>query len=196
MVVAPGLRATAPAALHPRAFAAPAALAEQAGQLAAILDDVRPQVVVGYDPTGGYGHPDHVRAHQITMAAGRECPSVRKLYWALASREAVAAGLARLAGADRHPPWREPEPDELRGAPQEEITTRIDVRAQLPAKLAALRAHATQLTVWTEGPQPAFALTNEVTQPVLGEECYRLVLGGEPGRDPADEADLFDGIPW
>jgi hypothetical protein len=35
-----------------------------------------------------------------------------------------------------------------------------------------------------------------VTQPVLGEECYRLVLGGEPGRDPADEADLFDGIPW
>jgi N-acetyl-1-D-myo-inositol-2-amino-2-deoxy-alpha-D-glucopyranoside deacetylase len=196
MVVAPGLRATAPAALHPRAFAAPAALAEQAEQLAAILDDARPQVVVGYDPTGGYGHPDHVRAHQITMAAARECPSVRKLYWVLASREAIAAGLARLAEADRRPPWRRPAPDELRGAAEEEITTRIDVRAQLPAKLAALRAHATQLSVWTDGPHPAFALTNEVTQPVLGEECYRLVVGGDAGRGSAGEADLFDGIQW
>ncbi|MGA9311937.1 MAG: PIG-L family deacetylase, partial [Pseudonocardiaceae bacterium] len=62
MVAQPGARATAPADLHPRAFAA-GRLDEQVDALVEVLEAVRPQVVVSYGPDGGYGHPDHVRAH-------------------------------------------------------------------------------------------------------------------------------------
>uniref|UniRef100_UPI000A3A67D7 N-acetyl-1-D-myo-inositol-2-amino-2-deoxy-alpha- D-glucopyranoside deacetylase n=1 Tax=Amycolatopsis kentuckyensis TaxID=218823 RepID=UPI000A3A67D7 len=57
-----------PSASHPRAFTGGSA-DEQAAQLAELIDEVRPQVVVTYDAFGGYGHPDHIRAHDITMAA-------------------------------------------------------------------------------------------------------------------------------
>ena len=42
---------------------------EAVGELVAIIREQRPHVVVTYDPNGGYGHPDHVRTHTVTMAA-------------------------------------------------------------------------------------------------------------------------------
>lgn len=196
MVVVPGGRAAAPPpdTLHPRAFSAPEARDEQARALAKIMAEVRPQVVIGYDPSGGYGHPDHVRAHEIAMTAAAEATSVRKVYWTVAPRGAVTDGLAALAGAtERGLPWRLAEPDELAPVPDDVVTTRLDVSAVLGAKLAALRAHATQLGVWQRGGQRAFALTNEVAMPVLDSEYFTLV--GAPGAaGPVPEADLFDGI--
>jgi N-acetyl-1-D-myo-inositol-2-amino-2-deoxy-alpha-D-glucopyranoside deacetylase len=194
MVVAEGARAAAPPLdqLHPRAFTHEHGRAAQVDMLVAIMDEVRPQVVVGYDPGGGYGHPDHVRAHEITMAAARRSPSVRKVYWTVASRSDVVAGLGQLSGAVGDGlPWRLGRPEELPSVPDDEVTTRLDVRAQLPAKLAALRAHATQLTVWQGGDRTAYALANEIAQPVLAEECYTLVGTADPVRG---ETDLFDGI--
>jgi N-acetyl-1-D-myo-inositol-2-amino-2-deoxy-alpha-D-glucopyranoside deacetylase len=201
MVVVPGGRAAAPPPdeLHPRAFSAPAARDEQVEALAKIMAEVQPRVVVGYDPNGGYGHPDHVRAHEITMAAAAEAPSVRKVYWTVLPRGAVAEGLAALASAlasvtgDGGPPWRLAEPDELATVPDDSVTTRVDVSAVLPAKLAALRAHATQLGVWQHGQWRAFALTNEVAQPVLASEYFTLVGAANP-PGAALETDLFDGI--
>src|SRR6185369_10668850 len=38
-------------------------------ELVRVVREVRPQVLVSYDANGGYGHPDHIRAHQITVAA-------------------------------------------------------------------------------------------------------------------------------
>ena len=53
---------------RPRAFwRAPAA--ETVPELVAILREVRPQVLVTYDERGGYGHPDHIQAHRVAMAA-------------------------------------------------------------------------------------------------------------------------------
>ncbi|MGB3284013.1 N-acetyl-1-D-myo-inositol-2-amino-2-deoxy-alpha-D-glucopyranoside deacetylase, partial [Mycolicibacter algericus] len=46
-----------------------AADAETVPALVAVIQRVRPHVVVGYDPYGGYGHPDHVHAHRVTTAA-------------------------------------------------------------------------------------------------------------------------------
>ncbi|HEY9416194.1 MAG TPA: N-acetyl-1-D-myo-inositol-2-amino-2-deoxy-alpha-D-glucopyranoside deacetylase, partial [Pseudonocardia sp.] len=101
MVTGHGVLAAAPPpeSLHPRAFSAEVGRAEQIAQLAAIMDEVRPQVVIGYDRVGGYGHPDHIRAHEITMAAAAEQESVRKVYWTVAARFDVEAGLAELARA-------------------------------------------------------------------------------------------------
>ncbi|WP_410620625.1 N-acetyl-1-D-myo-inositol-2-amino-2-deoxy-alpha-D-glucopyranoside deacetylase [Amycolatopsis sp. cmx-8-4] len=176
-----------PAASHPRAFAG-GALQEQAAQLAAVLDEVRPQVVVTYDAFGGYGHPDHIRAHEITMAAAPRAASVARVFHTVASRDDVRAGLAELraAGTSRFPV---PPDAELPVTPDEEITTVLDVAAHLPAKLAALRAHATQLTV-VEGAVPHFALTNELAQPIPARDCFVLAHGPAEGA----AGDLFGGL--
>ena len=72
------------------------------GALVAIIRDLRPHVVVSYDPNGGYGHPDHIHAHEVTTAAvaaagGSDYPgepwSVPKFYWTVMARSAMAAGL-------------------------------------------------------------------------------------------------------
>jgi N-acetyl-1-D-myo-inositol-2-amino-2-deoxy-alpha-D-glucopyranoside deacetylase len=48
-----------------------ASIDEEVADLAAVLDAVRPDLVVGYGPDGGYGHPDHIRAHHVAAAAAR-----------------------------------------------------------------------------------------------------------------------------
>ncbi|WP_206790094.1 N-acetyl-1-D-myo-inositol-2-amino-2-deoxy-alpha-D-glucopyranoside deacetylase [Amycolatopsis sp. MtRt-6] len=175
-----------PSAAHPRAFTGGSA-DEQAAQLAEVLDEVQPQVVVTYDAFGGYGHPDHIRAHDITMAAAPRARSVRRVFHTVAPRDAVRAGLSALRAGD--PVFRVPPDDELPTTPDEEITTVLDVAAYLPAKVAALRAHATQLTV-VDGDVPYFALTNEIAQPILARDCYVLAHG--PAEGAGD--DLFGGL--
>jgi N-acetyl-1-D-myo-inositol-2-amino-2-deoxy-alpha-D-glucopyranoside deacetylase len=97
-----GVRAATPERLHPRALARPEAFAEQVDALVEVLAEVRPQVVVTYAADGGYGHPDHVRAHQITVAALARVPA--RLACTVVSRSALDAGVARLACAVRPAP--------------------------------------------------------------------------------------------
>ncbi|GGS13597.1 MULTISPECIES: N-acetyl-1-D-myo-inositol-2-amino-2-deoxy-alpha-D-glucopyranoside deacetylase [Actinokineospora] len=179
-----------PANAHPRAFVG-GDLDEQAAALAAILAEVRPQVVVTYGPDGGYGHPDHIRAHEVTVAALASCPEVQRLYYAVVSEGDVEAGLAALAGVDL--PYRMPEPGELPVVADREITTRVAIGDHLPAKLRALRAHATQVSVWQGAGEAAdtvvYALSNGIAQPVLDSECYVLASGSGPV-----ETDLFGGL--
>src|SRR3712207_7899468 len=57
-----------PANQHPRAFWN-ADLDEAVAHAVAVVREVRPQVVVTYDESGGYGHPDHIQAHRVAMRA-------------------------------------------------------------------------------------------------------------------------------
>jgi N-acetyl-1-D-myo-inositol-2-amino-2-deoxy-alpha-D-glucopyranoside deacetylase len=82
---------------------------------------------------------------------------------------------------------------ELRfAAPDDQVTTEIDARALLDAKLAAMHAHATQIAV----DSPFYALSNNVRQLALGREYYILLAGprgaatGPQGR----ETDLFAAV--
>jgi N-acetyl-1-D-myo-inositol-2-amino-2-deoxy-alpha-D-glucopyranoside deacetylase len=175
-----------PSAAHPRAFTGGSA-DEQAAQLAELLDELQPQVVVTYDAFGGYGHPDHIRAHDITMAAAPRARSVERVFHTVAPRAAVRAALAALRADD--PIFDVPADDELPTTPDEEITTVLDVAAYVPAKLAALRAHATQLAV-VDGDVPYFALTNELAQPILAQDAFVLAHGPAEGA----EHDLFGGL--
>ena len=61
-----------PSADHPRAFVKSGQQAVDA--LKALMSDFCPDIVVTYGPDGGYGHPDHIRAHEITHAAVAELP--------------------------------------------------------------------------------------------------------------------------
>jgi len=71
---------------------------EAVGALVAIIQELRPHVVVSYDPRGGYGHPDHVQAHRVTSAAvvaaaesvGQgKAWQVPKFYWTVLARSAI-----------------------------------------------------------------------------------------------------------
>lgn len=189
MVVEPGARASVPPDLHPRAFAA-GTLSDQVDALVEVLRQVRPQVVVSYGPDGGYGHPDHVRAHQVTMAAAAQIPEVTRVFWAVQPVSAVADGIAALHAMPGLP-FRLPEPHGLPGVDDAEVTTRLDVTAYRSSVLAAMRAHHTQVRVWTDGPHQAFALSDEVARPVLDIEHLTLVRGPIEGAHD----DLFGGLP-
>ncbi len=175
-----------PANDHPRAFVR-GSRAEQVAALRAVVDEVRPQVVVSYAADGGYGHPDHIRAHEVTVAAAAEDARV---FYAVTSSRAVAAGVAALGDVDGLP-YRRPAPGELPSVDDAVITTVIDIEDHLPAKLRALRAHATQISVWDDGAgRCAYALSNGIAQPVLAHEYYVHAGGTADGVT----ADLFGGI--
>ncbi|WP_036528041.1 N-acetyl-1-D-myo-inositol-2-amino-2-deoxy-alpha-D-glucopyranoside deacetylase [Nocardia sp. CNY236] len=172
--------------------------------LTEVILQVRPRVVVGYDPDGGYGHPDHIRAHEIStaavhVAAGRGW-DVPKFYWTVTDADLLGqhtTALARrtvegLPGA-LPPGWRLPGDGELACVPSSAVTTIIDVSDELPAKRAALRAHATQVVVASSGRE--FALSNTIAQPILPHEHFVLVRGrrGPVGSD-GREHDLFGGL--
>jgi N-acetyl-1-D-myo-inositol-2-amino-2-deoxy-alpha-D-glucopyranoside deacetylase len=78
------------------------------------------------------------------------------------------------------------------GTPDDEVTTEIDASAFLDAKLAALRAHATQIAV----DSPFFALSNNIGQRAFGREYYTLLAGprGPDAGPDGRESDLFGGI--
>jgi N-acetyl-1-D-myo-inositol-2-amino-2-deoxy-alpha-D-glucopyranoside deacetylase len=189
MVVQPGARASVPPDLHPRAFAA-GALDEQVDALVEVLGQVRPQVVVSYGPDGGYGHPDHVRAHRVTMAAVARMPEVARVFWAMHPVSAVAEGIAALQAMPGLP-FPLPGPDGLPGVADEQVTTRLDVTAHRGAVLAAMRAHGTQVRVWVDGSHQAFALSDGVARPVFDTEYLTLVRGPAGGAHD----DLFGGLP-
>lgn len=191
-----------PSARNPRAFVNSGTAATDA--LVRVLLELRPRVVIGYDPRGGYGHPDHIRAHEITMAAVHTASdwgwTVPKVYWTVTDAAVLAMHTEALKRrtVDQLPGalprgWRLPHEGELACVPAESVTTAVDVSDVLTAKRAALRAHATQVTVASSGRE--FALSNDVAQPVLPEEHYILVRGerGPLGPD-GREHDLFGGL--
>ncbi len=176
-----------PSAEHPRAFVR-GSPAEQADQLLRVIDEITPQVVVGYDPFGGYGHPDHIRAHEVAMAAARAAASVQRVFHTIMPEGAVDRGLAALRTA-ADVPFSVPELDEVPTVADERVHTTIDIAAHLGAKFAALEAHATQVSVW-RGRTPCFALSNGLALPKLDGEYFELVHGSADGA----ATDLFGGL--
>ena len=181
-------------------------LDEAVRELVAVVREVRPQVVVTYDENGGYGHPDHIQAHRVTVgafdAAGDpdyapelgEPWRADKLYWTAVPRSALQAGidLLREAGDTTGFFGVERAEDLPFGVPDEVITTEVDGRDHLDAKVAAMRAHASQIAV--DG--PFFALSNNVGQRAFGLEHYVLVRGerGPASGPDGRESDLFGAV--
>jgi N-acetyl-1-D-myo-inositol-2-amino-2-deoxy-alpha-D-glucopyranoside deacetylase len=129
---------------------------QAAGALLDVIAEVRPQVLATYDAQGAYGHPDHIQAHRV---AWRACelagPDAPEKFYATATLE---SGL---------------------------VTTEVEASAWFGAKLAAMRAHATQITV----DPPFFALSDGVRRPASGVEYYTLLAG--PRGPGLREAGLF-----
>lgn len=176
-----------------------------ATHLVEIVREVRPSVVVTYDDFGGYGHPDHVQAHRVATYAMSlaEAPSFRtdlgpahrveKVYWMAFPRGVMRAGVEALRAAGETTGFAAMDPDDLPFAIEDElVTTAVDGSAQYGAKLAAMRAHATQIAV--DG--GFFALSNNVGSPALATEYFRLVRGrpAAPYDAQGRETDLLNGL--
>ncbi|MEV5430146.1 N-acetyl-1-D-myo-inositol-2-amino-2-deoxy-alpha-D-glucopyranoside deacetylase [Streptomyces sp. NPDC052701] len=167
---------------------------EAAARLLEVIREVRPQVLVTYDDDGGYGHPDHIQAHRVAMRAAELADEagcgIAKIYWNRVPRSVAERSFARLRQDLPGLPFAEAATiDDVPGVVDDErITTEIDGTVHAAAKTAAMRAHATQITVAA----PYFALSNELAQPVFTTEYYELVRG-ERGSG-VRETDLFAGL--
>jgi N-acetyl-1-D-myo-inositol-2-amino-2-deoxy-alpha-D-glucopyranoside deacetylase len=172
------------------------------GELVRVMREVRPQVVITYNEQGGYGHPDHIQAHRVAVAAfdaagdPRRYPDAgqawtpSKLYYTAFPKSFLRMGYDALKEMGEAAPFGVTSPDDLPfGDPDETVSTEIDARDHLEAKIAAMRAHASQIEV--DG--PFFALSNHIGHRAFGMEFYRLVRGG-PAPVQGREADLFAGV--
>ena len=153
-------------------------------KLAAIFEAEKPHLVITYGPDGGYGHPDHIRVHEITHAAA-ERVDVPRIMWAVRLAEETAA----LMPAEAPEGWRLPEDGELDGVDTSDIRVELN-DAAYSAKVEAMRAHATQLWIadgrttdvnpqaaLAAGPVVYYALSNLIIQPIQRVEHYQLGAG-------------------
>jgi N-acetyl-1-D-myo-inositol-2-amino-2-deoxy-alpha-D-glucopyranoside deacetylase len=181
--VAPGIAGPAPDS-GADAFAR-ADVEEAAAALAEVVRDVRPHVVLTYDPEGGYRHPDHVQTHRVTMravelvAADGAVPVTPRVLWARVPRS--WAERERREASGRPPTMTARRPDDPfppAVVDDDEIDVVLDVSTVLDATVAALRAHETQVRV--EGRW--FALSDDVAQQIRSREAFQEAPGSGRGR--------------
>jgi N-acetyl-1-D-myo-inositol-2-amino-2-deoxy-alpha-D-glucopyranoside deacetylase len=181
-------------------------LREAADHLVSVIREVRPQVLVTYDEDGGYGHPDHIQAHRVATygASLAAAPSYRldlgepwdvpKIYWTAMSESSLRESMRRLRELGDETAFEGWDPDDEMPTfvvPDRLLTTRVDGSDFVEDKLAAMLAHATQITV--DG--PFFALSNNLGNEVWSTEFYRLVKGSVGDTDGDGlESDLFAGV--
>ncbi len=166
---------------------------ESVARLMDIMREVEPDVVVTYGEDGGYGHPDHVMTHRITLEAyGRsqgEDWAPKKLYYSARSREGFRRQVEQFAELGFKFPWISDDFnfDEF-GAPDSEITAHIDISSYVSLKKRALAVHRTQI------PSDFFYLSipDEALVSAAGHEYFlRIVPPPEHGEH---ETDLFAGL--
>jgi mycothiol conjugate amidase Mca len=186
-------------------------------RLIALVRAERPQVLVTYDEYGSYGHPDHIMAHRIAMAAfdgannavrfpvamGDPLPwQPSKLYYIgwqrermmAVRREVVARGLpdpmASWGPLDppQHADEGQPAPARSSLRPEHAITTTLDVAPYYERKVASFRCHRTQLS------EASFALglPEDLSRRIFSQEAFVLARSRVPTQLP--ETDLFAGL--
>ena len=164
--------------------------AEVAARITALIERYRPQVVITYDPTGPYQHPDHVHAAEaaVSAAAGSGIPA--KLYFtALRGSDWQKVWQAlRDAGLDvPDRPAADPQVRQQMAETERRITTTIDIQPVLARKRDALLAHASQIqdSWFSKIPQ-------EIAEATFGRESF--IRASDSTGAPVPEDDLFAGL--
>jgi N-acetyl-1-D-myo-inositol-2-amino-2-deoxy-alpha-D-glucopyranoside deacetylase len=161
--------------------------------LVKVIDEIKPHILITYDEIGGYGHPDHIQAHRVAMRASELASwQIQKIYWNTMPKSVLAEGIAKMKeiGSDF---FGAESVDDLPFAKDDEfVTTLIDGGAYVDAKMAAMKAHETQIAL--DG--PFFALSNNLGLQIWGDEYYTLVKGIKSAPFDANgrETDLTSGI--
>lgn len=177
-------------------------LREAATHLVAVIRETRPEVLISYDDFGGYGHPDHIQAHRVAMYGSQlaAVPSYRpelgdawdvpRILWTAFSRDEVRAGVKALQEMGDTSPFAALDPDDLPFTVADaDIDVAVDIGGQLDRKVAAMRAHASQISM-EDG---FFALSNNLGSPVFSHEHFRIAKGAPRPRRKLP--DLFAELP-
>ncbi len=161
--------------------------------LVRVIDEIKPHILITYDEIGGYGHPDHIKAHLVAMRATELSQwQIHKIYWNTIPKSVIAVGMAAMkeVGSDF---FGSDNIDEIPFAKDDSfVTTLIDGNEFVDAKMDAMAAHATQIAL--DG--PFFALSNNLGLAIWGDEYYTLVRGEKSAPFDSDgrESDLTSGI--
>jgi N-acetyl-1-D-myo-inositol-2-amino-2-deoxy-alpha-D-glucopyranoside deacetylase len=161
--------------------------------LVEVIEEIKPHILITYDEIGGYGHPDHIKAHLVAMRAAELSDwQIQKIYWNTMPKSVLAEGISKMKeiGSDF---FGAESVDDLPFAKDDEfVTTLIDGSKYVDAKMAAMKAHETQISL--DG--PFFALSNNLGLQIWGDEYYTLVKGEKTGPfdDKGRETDLTSGI--
>lgn len=147
---------------------------EAAARLAAVLGEEDAETLTGYDVHGGYGHPDHVQVHRVARLAQQLARRRPMLLEATRDRTALVRVLRLVRPFARLLPGLTLPGDAIFSAPAE-IGLRVDVRAHLAAKRAALAAHASQATGGIRTIDLLLRLPAPLARRVMGQECFVVV---------------------
>ena len=179
---------------HPRAFWQ-ADLDEAAGLLLEVIEEVRPQVMITYDPNGFYGHPDHIQAHRVAMRAAELAGPAgpRKIYWTAMPLSVLRDGMEAFRELADNPFADVERVEDLPfGHADDEIAARVDGTDYYQQKVAAMRAHATQIpdNSWLYG------IAGDFGGEFMGIEYFTLAKGerGAVAGPQGWESDLFSGL--
>ncbi|WP_200919333.1 mycothiol conjugate amidase Mca [Curtobacterium sp. Leaf261] len=174
-----------------------------AENLVRVVRRFRPDVMVTYDENGGYPHPDHIRTHEISMAAWRDAGDptkypeagepwvMSKLYYERTMNPArFRAVFAALTERDPEAPFLEQFGEFLKRFEDRPdlATTHVHVADHFDARDRALRAHASQVP----GDSPFFFWPNDLIAEVWPTEDFQLVASRVDAMLP--ETDLFAGV--
>ena len=168
-------------------------LATVARILVEVIEDVKPHILITYDEIGGYGHPDHIQAHRVAMRAAELATwQIQKIYWNTIPKSVIAQGMEKMKeiGSDF---FGAESIDDVPFAKDDEfVTTLIDGADYVESKMAAMKAHETQIAL--DG--PFFALSNNLGMQIWGDEYYTLVKGVKtaPFDSKGREIDLTSGV--
>ena len=171
-------------------------LDEASHELVKIILEIKPQVLITYDEFGGYGHPDHIKAHRVAMRAtelaAEQGWQISKIYWNTMPRSVIQMGIEKMKEVGSDFFGAESAEDLPFAKPDELVTTVVNAPEYVPQKLEAMKAHATQISV--DG--PFFALSNNLGLSVWGDEYYTLVKGEKaaPFDSNGRELDIFAGV--
>jgi N-acetyl-1-D-myo-inositol-2-amino-2-deoxy-alpha-D-glucopyranoside deacetylase len=171
-------------------------LDEAAKELVKVILEIKPQVLVTYDEIGGYGHPDHIKAHQVAMRAAELAENqgwkISKIYWNTMPKSVIQMGIDKMKEIGSNFFGAESVDDLPFAKPDELVTTVINAPEFVSHKLAAMKAHETQISV--DG--PFFALSNNLGMSVWADEYYTLAKGerSAPYDENGREIDLFSGV--
>jgi N-acetyl-1-D-myo-inositol-2-amino-2-deoxy-alpha-D-glucopyranoside deacetylase len=171
-------------------------LDEASYELVKIILEIKPQVLITYDEFGGYGHPDHIKAHRVAMRAAELAAEqgwqISKIYWNTMPRSVIQMGIEKMKEVGSDFFGAESADDLPFAKPDELVTTVVNAPEYVPQKLEAMKAHATQISV--DG--PFFALSNNLGLSVWGDEYYTLVKGEKaaPFDSNGRELDIFAGV--
>jgi N-acetyl-1-D-myo-inositol-2-amino-2-deoxy-alpha-D-glucopyranoside deacetylase len=172
---------------------------EAIGRLIQVVRRVRPQVMVTQNEFGGYGHPDHIKTHRVAIGAfyyagdlerfpGGEPFRPSKLYYSAFPKsllKQMAEAMERAGVENRFSSDGEPPPFAVS---DDRVTTWLDISPFLDKKLAAMRAHRTQI------PEDSWFMK---LSEVLGPQAWRMETFERVRSSvdaPVPETDLFAGL--